>query len=141
MTMRTFARRLPVALLTAVLFALLLAPVSEARQVGRKSDSAVLPYVSFSGDLRKGERVARVSARSAADVRLEAVVNIGCVNLKTGAGKTRVRTFTGTGRVGGKVRRPRVKGQTCFASTIVRATRGTPGKPVTLRVALYAQRG
>lgn len=143
--MPRIARRLSIALLGAVALGLSLAPVSEARQLERQSVTANLPSVSLSGEMRRSERVARVSVRTAPGVRLEAVVNIGCVNLKTGSGKSKHRTFKATGRLSARIRRPRGRGLTCFASTVVKVPRrsaSNPGdpQPVTLGAALYAQR-
>ena len=137
--------RLSLTLLAFLLLIFAMAPVSHARQVARNAVTADLPDLSLSGEMRKAERVARVSARSAPGVPIEAVLNIGCVNLKTGSGKQRVQTFKGTGRVTGRIRRPRGKGLVCFSSTVVRVPRRSVSnpnnpQPVTLRAALYAQR-
>jgi hypothetical protein len=119
-----------------------LAPAASARRIYRHSATGIVPALDPFKHLKKRDRVVRVSARSRADAKIEAFLQVFCFdkNLRV---HTKRRTFRGTGRVTGKVRRPKGKGLSCSTSASVKVTsRSTPPTgpvpPVRLSVALYA---
>ncbi len=135
-----------VALLATCMIAVLgaVAPAASARRVARKSATAVLPSVFPSGQLRQRERIVRVSAHASRDAQIEVLLQAFCLDNQLQFHR-RQRTFTGTGQVRGRVRRPRGSFQDCTASATVRVTSRpltpsgqTPG-PTRLGAALYAR--
>jgi hypothetical protein len=122
-----------------------IAPVASARQVARKSATALLPSVFPTGQLKKRERVVSVSAHAGPDAHIEVVLQAFCLDADLRF-HNRQRTFTGTGEVRGRVRKPRGRYRSCTASASVRVTSRpllpsgqTPG-PTRLGAALYARR-
>jgi hypothetical protein len=119
------------------------APGASARPVDRESERALLPAVFPFGDMRKGERIVSLSARTAADAQIDVTLEAICLD-----GRNRVhrrqRTLTGTGQVGGRVRRPRGRFRLCTASASVRVRSrpltptGDVPPPIRLGAALYA---
>jgi hypothetical protein len=121
------------------------APAASARRVARKSATAVLPSVFPSGQLRQRERIVRVSAHAGTDAQIEVVLQAFCLDDQLRFHR-RQRTFTGTGHVRGRVRRPRGVFQDCTASATVRvrsrplSPSGQTPAPTRLGAALYARR-
>jgi hypothetical protein len=121
-----------------------LAPVAGARRVYLRSASGITPQVNPYARLKKRDRVVRISARSAADAKIEAFVQVFCFDRKNRV-FTKRKTFTGTGRVTGKLRRPKRKRLSCSTSASVKVTSRSaplqgPIPPVRLSAALYASR-
>jgi hypothetical protein len=121
-----------------------LAPVASARSVDRESATALLPAVSPFGELRKGERIVSLSARTAADARIEVTLQAMCFDERRF--RRRQRSFTGTGHVRARIRRPRGRFSDCTASASVRVESraltptGDLPPPIRLGAALYAAR-
>jgi hypothetical protein len=119
------------------------APGASARQVDRESETAVLPSVYPFGELRKGERIVSLSARTAADAQIEVTLEAICFDRQRRLHR-RKRTFSGTGQVRGRVRRPQGSFRLCTASASVRVRSRptTPSgdfpPPIRLGAALYA---
>jgi hypothetical protein len=130
-----------VACAVAVLGAL--APGASARPVDRESETAVLPAVFPFGDMRKGERIVSLSARTAADAEIEVTLEAICFDRQRRLHR-RHRSFTGTGQVRGRVRRPRGSFRLCTASATVRVRSrpltptGDVPPPIRLGAAVYA---
>lgn len=132
-------------ILTCVVAALgALAPAANARRVARKSAVAVLPSVYPSGELRKSERIVRVSARTAANAEMEVFVQVFCFDNQLRVHR-RKRTVTGTGQVRARLRKPGAY-KDCTASASVEVTSrplspsGEVPGPIRLGAALYAGR-
>ena len=121
------------------------APGASARPVDRESETAVLPAVFPFGDMRKGERIVSLSARTAADAEIEVTLEAICLT-RGHRLQRRQRTITGTGQVRGRVRRPPGRFQLCTASASVRVRSrpltptGDLPRPIRLGAALYAGR-
>jgi hypothetical protein len=123
---------------------LVAAPAASARRVDRDSGWAVLPRADPFGKLRRGERIVRLSVRTAPDASLEALLETFCFDRNLRLHRRR-RTLTGTGSLRGVVRRPPGRYRDCSASASVRVTsRPVPGSgevpPIRLGAALYARR-
>jgi hypothetical protein len=120
-----------------------LAPGASARQVDRESETALLPSVYPFGELRKGERIVSLSARTAADAQIEVTLEAICFDRQRRLHR-RQRSFTGTGQVRGRVRRPRGRFRLCTASATVRvrsrplSDTGDLPPPIRLGAAVYA---
>jgi hypothetical protein len=121
-----------------------LAPAASARSVDRESATAVLPTVSPFGELRKGERIVTLSARTTADAQIEVTLQAMCFDRLRF--RRRQRSFSGTGRVHARIRRPRGRFRDCTASASVRVESrpltdtGDLPPPIRLGAALYAGR-
>jgi hypothetical protein len=120
------------------------APAANARQVKRKSATAVLPAVDLLGRLRDRERIVSLSTSTAANAELEVYLQVFCFDSQLRVHR-RQRTLTGTGQLRARLRKPR--GYTeCSASASVRVTRrplpasGEYPSPIRLGAALYASR-
>ena len=132
-------------ILTCAIVALgALVPVANARRVARKAAVAVLPSVYPSGELRRNERVVRVSAHTAANAQMEVFVQVFCFDKQLRVHR-RKRTVTGTGQVRARLRKPGTY-KNCTASASVEVTSrplppsGQLPAPIRLRAALYARR-
>jgi hypothetical protein len=121
------------------------APGASARPLDRESETALLPAVFPSGDLRKGDRIVSLSARTAADVQIEVTLEAICLTRQHRLHR-RDRSFTGTGQVRGRVRRPPGRFRLCTATATVRVRSrpltptGELPPPIRLGAALYAGR-
>jgi hypothetical protein len=119
------------------------APGASARQLDRQSETALLPSVFPFGEMRKGERMVSLSARTAADAPIEVTLESICFDRQRRLHRTK-RSFTGTGQIRGRVRRPRGRFRVCTASGSVRVRSrpltptGELPPPIRLGAALYA---
>jgi hypothetical protein len=120
------------------------APAANARQLKRKSATAVLPAVDLLGRLRDRERIVSLSTSTAADAQIEVFLQVFCFDRQLRVHR-RQRTLNGTGQLRARLRKPRgFKNCSASASVSVRSrpllpSGESPG-PTRLGAALYARR-
>jgi hypothetical protein len=135
-----------VALLVACALVVLgaFAPAANARQLKRKSATAVLPAVDLLGRLRDRERIVSLSTSTAADAEIEVFLQVFCFDRQLRVHR-RLRTVTGTGQLRARLGKPRGFKHCSASASVTVTTRPLPPSgelptPIRVGAALYARR-